>query len=166
MYFFFTTHLKKHTSTTVTVCWKKEQWIAWLMSFHLQAVNRWSNLLFSGDLLFSRQLSCLEPNIWEPLSYGTLCYFKNTWKEIHPAPAPFPIYSFIDTVVVAEWPSRYNFYQCVWPQLSARILSCRPVFLRVRQLPRCECQDTTIIWRFPNSQSSSSCAPLTSISIN
>lgn len=145
---------------------ERVQWIAWLMSFHLQAVNRWSNLPFSGDLLFSRQLYCLEPNIWESLSYGTLCCFKNTWKKIYPGPAPFPIHSFIYTVVVAESPSLYNFYQCVWPHLSARSLSCHPVFLRVRQLPRCECQDTTIIWRFQDSQSSSSCAPLTAISIN
>lgn len=49
-------------------------------------------------------------------------------------------------------PSLYIFYRGAWPQLSARSLSCCPMFVRVQQqLLRCECQDTTIIWRFPDS---------------
>lgn len=81
MYFYFTTHLKKHTSTTVTVCWKKEQWIAWLMSFHLQAVNRWSNLLFSGDLLFFRGSYTVWSQTSENLDHMGLCVALKTHEN-------------------------------------------------------------------------------------
>lgn len=57
---------------------------------------------------------------------------------------------------MAESPSQCNVYLCAWPQLSAGSLSCCPMSVRVQQLLRCECRDTTIIWRLPDSKSCAS----------